>query len=599
MIIDEKTSDLNISLLKKKKSLEGNQTLKFLQDNPWSAGVKNNSTILAKIKKIDLDNKKVTLDTGLKADANIPLQEFGEMNLQIGQLLEINYYFDGKQTEYSYSKAVKKNEISNLETLFLEKKIIFGTYHNKSKSGYLIDLGKQINGLLPYSSLPEGLELKTPGEKVPVRIIRFDKDNKSIPTIILSMPKPEEMIVSGKIKNIEEGQLIVELSNNDQISFPLPEDFQGKIGSQVRMKQGPQALELLPMEPAIEIKKNTIVKGQVVGITPGVGAFVRIAKNIDGFLHISETSWGVKTRDLPLIGKELEFLVLSVERNEKNVQKPNIQLSLKRVKNNLFEEFSDQISKINDFITKYTSDKEKEVIYNNYKDYVEVPVELSNKLSISDRGDIIISGEVTGSFFDRNKNSNFIIMDIYKGLDGLISFEDLVWEYSKSRAVFNDLQSKANTGYIIKAKLFNPEKIASLEQSREQIFLGIKQLQDHPIDIMLKKHAIGSTITGKISYVGDDHILIDNEEYKPLAAVRRSDYSKEYLLYKSKNYNINDEVSAKVKGADYKRNILMASIKDYEQECDELALKKYAEVKSSISVSDLFSQASSKITKDN
>ena len=70
-----------------------------------------------------------------------------------------------------------------------------------------------------------------------------------------------------------------------------------------------------------ELAEGAKVKGKVVVIAD-YGAFVEIAPGVEGLLHVSEMSWSQHLRsaqDFLSVGDEIECVLLSIDREEKNV----------------------------------------------------------------------------------------------------------------------------------------------------------------------------------------------------------------------------------------------------------------------------------------
>lgn len=255
----------------------------------------------------------------------------------------------------------KKREIIN--NIVENKDIIEGVVKKITSYGMFVDVGG-VDGLVHYSEIsykgpvnPD--KLYKEGDKVPVKVIKYDENKKHLSlSIKAAMPDPwdeiKDSLVEGDViqvtvSNIEHYGAFVDLGNDiegflhiSEISWDKniknPKDFinegQNLEVEVIEINTDERRLrvslkKLLP-QPFEEFKNKfkigDVVKGVVTSLTQ-FGAFVKIDV-VEGLLHNEDASWerSEKCKDLFKVGDEIEVKIIKIdEENEK------ISLSLKEL----------------------------------------------------------------------------------------------------------------------------------------------------------------------------------------------------------------------------------------------------------------------------
>lgn len=184
------------------------------------------------------------------------------------------------------SRAEARNEMFSQISI---GQILEGTVKNITDYGAFVDLGN-MDGLLhvtdiSWSKINHPSEVLTVGQKVKVKIIKYDEDKKRVS---LGMKQLEENPWDGLDKR-----------------YPI----------------------------------GTKMKGKVTSIAD-YGIFVELESGIEGLVHVSEISWAkpaVSPRKLAKEGDEVEFVILDID-----VEKHRISLGMKQCTENIWQKLSEK-----------------------------------------------------------------------------------------------------------------------------------------------------------------------------------------------------------------------------------------------------------------
>ena len=228
-----------------------------------------------------------------------------------------------------------------------------GEVKNITEYGAFIDLGG-IDGLLHKSDMSWGTlnhpsEMLNIGDKVKVKVIKFDPENERIslglkqlvphPWEHVEIKYPEGSKVSGKVVSVQRFGAFVELEPGVEGLVHVSEmswtkkimDARKvlKVGDNIdaivlevdkdnhRISLGMRQMEPNPwlyIEDHYPI--GSVITRPIKSLTP-FGAFVEIEDGIDGLIHISDISWTKRIyhpREVFRKGQEVEAVVLSIDR---------------------------------------------------------------------------------------------------------------------------------------------------------------------------------------------------------------------------------------------------------------------------------------------
>lgn len=235
--------------------------------------------------------------------------------------------------------------------------IIEGVVKKITTYGMFVDVGG-VDGLVHYSEISykgpvNPSTLFKEGDKVPVKVLSYDKEKKHLSLSIKeAMPDPWlELAESGLamgdvikvvVNNIEPYGAFVDLGNDiegflhiSEISWDKniqnPKDFINEgdeidvevIEIDTEKRKLRVSLKNLLEKPFDEFKKNykvgDVVKGSVVTITK-FGAFIKIG-TVEGLLRNEDVSWdrNETCKDLLKVGDEIEVKITSIDTKEDKV----------------------------------------------------------------------------------------------------------------------------------------------------------------------------------------------------------------------------------------------------------------------------------------
>ena len=411
---------------------------------------------------LSIVNDTVVVDVGLKSEGRIPLKEFhspGEdHNVKIGD--EFDVYLEkleNKEGEalLSRERARKEESWSQLEKMQDKKQEIMGVITGRVKGGFAVD----INGAVAF----------LPGSQVDLKPIKDISPllNKSQPMVILKMDKLRGNIVvsrralleesrkadrskllsdisegdklKGNVKNITDYGVFVDLGGLDglvhvtdlsweRVNHPS-EMFQ--IGQEIevmvtkydtennRISLGIKQLTDDPWHNVEEkYKVGNKIKSKITSIAD-YGAFMELAKGVEGLIHTSEMSWvnkNVNPNSILEVGQEVEVLILEVDNSKRRIS-----LGLKQCTENPWKDFA-------------KGRKSGDTVEGKIK-------------NITDFG---------------------LFVELTDELDGLIHLSDLSWEDNGENEI-----KKYNVGDNVKFK------ILEIDVNKERVSLGIKQLSEN------------------------------------------------------------------------------------------------------------------------
>ncbi|MDA3062235.1 MULTISPECIES: 30S ribosomal protein S1 [unclassified Campylobacter] len=243
-----------------------------------------------------------------------------------------------------------------IEKIVATEGVIEGTVKKITTYGMFVDVGG-VDGLVHYSEISykgpvNPSSLYKDGDKVPVKVVKYDSDKKHLSlSIKAAMPDPWNEIkdslevgdtIRVKISNIEPYGAFVDLGNDiegflhiSEISWDKniknPKDFISE-GEEIDV----EVVEINPDERRLRVslknllpkpfdeflakyKVGDVVKGAITTIT-NFGAFVRI-DGVEGLLHNEDASWdrNERCKNLFKIGDKLEVKIIKIDNDTQKI----------------------------------------------------------------------------------------------------------------------------------------------------------------------------------------------------------------------------------------------------------------------------------------
>lgn len=247
------------------------------------------------------------------------------------------------------------------------------------------------------------------------------------------------------------------------------------------------------------IQEGMIVKGIVKNITD-YGAFVDLG-GVDGLLHVTDISWGrVKhPEEVINVGDELNVKVMKFD-----PEKERVSLGLKQTMENPWETIEDTY---------------------------------------------IIGNKVKGKVVSIKEYGVFLELED-GGLEGLIHISELSWN-----------QKLKHPSEVVELDDQLECQVLEIDKENQRISLGLKQLQDNPLNVITDKYSVGTVLTGKVKSITNFGIFVDiGEEVDCLVHISDITWTtKDPDL--NELYTVGDEVQAKLTSIDKDNQRVALSIK--------------------------------------
>ena len=340
-------------------------------------------------------------------------------------------------------------------------------------------------------------------------------------------------------------------------------------------------------------KVGDSIKG-VVKTLKDYGAFISLG-GIDGFLHKNEMSWGRVKNPAKFLAENdnVEVVILEIDKDTNKVA-----VGMKQLQNDPWDEAAKKypegssvkgtvvarkragyVVEIAEGIDGFVPNEEigwlkhtKSTL--NIKDMVEgrvIGYDNERKrviMSVKDLQDnpwttlkkehpegSVVKGTI------KNITDFGLFVDFGSFLDGLVRKNDVSW-----REEIADLNAVYKVGDTVEAKILN------IDEDKERISLGIKQLEANPWKEVTKLLPQGKAVEVKITAVNKQGLEVELPlEMKGIIAVNDLDPAKASVDM----YNVGDTVTATVIKADNKEKQVILSIKKYLQDSERRETKEY------------------------
>ncbi len=536
-----------------------------------NSNIKEKTIISGRV--ISIENDIVTIDVGLKSEGRVPLNEFSrpgqKTEINIGDETEVyveNVDNPNGETMLSREKAVKQKAWHELQDSFSNNKIVTGVPFNRVKGGMSVDL--------------DGVTAFLPGSQIDTRqIVKDTKEllNKPLELLILKMDKYRGNIVVSR-KAITESEL----------------------------KE--QRKELLD-----SIEEGSIIEGKVKNLTD-YGAFIDLG-GLDGLVHVTDISWTKinNPADVLELNQSLKVKVLKFDE-----ELSRLSLGIKQLSENPWDTVNDKI-KVNDKISAKViniSDSFVNIIINEVFDglislseltWLKKPSHPSKIVSINEEIEIKVleiddekkrlicslkqmrENPWTKLKDNYNINDSFdtevvnivdfgIFVKVQDEIDGMVHVSDLSWEEKECEAILKAYKK----GDKVKVKILD------INVEKERISLGIKHLNDDPLQEFLINHPVKSKVTGKIVEVEEKGLKVELDiSNKIYGNIKKIHLSKDKSEQKTERFAIGENVDSLIVSVDNKARTLNLSIKELEIQDEKEALSKYGSSDSGASLGDI------------
>jgi small subunit ribosomal protein S1 len=554
-------------ILKQNKSKSHEEFEKLLSQDLINRKFKEGEITTGVVSKVG--KKFIFIDLGLKSEGLIPIEEFKltkEIDtIKIGSKIDVLLEkIENKSGDVvvSREKARKAYSWKRMEKAFENKDEVKGMIISRCKGGFVVDVdsclcflpGSQVD-LKPLKSfdhlmkVPQVFECvkldKKRGNIVLSRRAVMEKIRDHDRDKIISKIK-EGDIVEGIIKNLTEWGAFIDLDGVDallhitdiswdRISKPaellsVSQSIKVKI---IKIEEGTKKISVgvkqLTEDPYMKAINNYEVGktySAVVTKVQDYGCFAKMDQGLEGLIHQSELSWtkkNVHPGKVLTTSQKIEVQVL-----DKDLEKRRLSLSYKNTLVNPWVKFTSDY-KVGDSI---------EGIVKNITDY---------------------------ALFISIKNSE---------LDGMIHYKDLNWSEQDSELT----NYKKNQS--IKCK------ILEVDQDKEKIRLGIKQLENDPFEFFMSKK-ISDVVTAIVESTSNNGINVYVGNKNHLILIKKNQLAKEHENQRISRFAKGDKCDCAIVGLDKEKRKVDLSIKALEEKQSKDAVKKYGSTDSGALLGDI------------
>ncbi len=375
------------------------------------------------------------------------------------------------------SKLISADEVQDLSP----GSIVKGRVSAFNGDDFVVELGLKSEGILERNEFDDPESVKI-GDEVQVLLEDIEGDSGQVKIskrkadrIInwdnIMKTKKENDPVSGKVTKKIKGGLLVDIGvpvflPASQVDIRRPGEISDWIGREIeavilkideerrnivisRRKLIEQQREELKKKTLATIEVGQLVKGVVKNIAD-FGAFIDLG-GVDGLLHITDMSWGRVNHpsDVVKIDQEIEVKVLSIDK-----EKEKIALGLKQKEPSPWENIE----------AKYPVGTIHEAEVVNIMSY--------------------------GAF-----------CKLEEGVEGLVHISEMSWTKR-----INHPSEVVTQGQRVMVK------VLEINKEKQEISLGMKQVEENPWERVAEKYPPGSVVEGKVRNIANYGAFVEIEE---------------------------------------------------------------------------------------
>lgn len=523
---------------------------------------------LVKATIIDIRSDRVIVNAGLKSEGIIPLQEFKNEEIHVGDDIEVVIGTPDNgfgETRLSHEKAKRATAWVTLEKLHKADEVVTGKITERVKGGFTVEVGS-VRAFLP-GSLVDVKPMRDPGylegKELEFKIIKMDQKRSNVvvsrravmeaETSAERQARLEELQegqeITGIVKNITDYGAFVDLGGIDGLLHITDMAWKRvkhpgelvNVGDELKVKvlkfdreknRLSLGLKQLGEDPWANIARRypqaARVFGNVTNITD-YGCFVQLEEGVEGLVHMSELDWtnkNVRPNKVVQSGEEVEVVVLDIDEERRRIS-----LGIKQCKANPWQEFADKHQKDEKIIGKIRS--------------------------ITDFGMFIgLEGQI----------------------DGLVHMSDISWSDSGEEAIRQ--YKKGDQVETI---------ILAIDPERERISLGIKQLESDPFGEHLESLDRNAVIKATVKEVGSKEAIVQLTD-NITGQLRIDDYSYDHVKNLRDELKVDDEIDVKIINIDNKTRQIQVSHKILEKVPDENGRRTVGEISSKTTLGDLLKE---------
>ncbi|UPA17655.1 30S ribosomal protein S1 [Borrelia puertoricensis] len=495
----------------------------------------------------------VLVDIGYKSEGFIRIDEF-ETIPSIGDKLDAIVTKVGGELGLvlSVAKLDSLNLQDKIDEYISNRKVLKGKILVELSSGYKVQINENVIGFMPsYLSskfrdekLKRGLVVefyviqadKTDGLRLILDRRTLEREREFLKKKELVSSYNEGDIVDGVVERITDYSAIIKVKNlvlgilhKRNIAFNRVENIEDfiRVGDKLRLKIIKLNVNSVKMELSLKALKTnpwdsieskykveSIVKGKVVKILP-FGAVVELDSEISGFIHISNFSWVrvIKSpQELVKVGQIVEVKILEIDKENQKIS-----LGIKQVNENPW----------NNLVQRCAVGK-------------------------------VVQGVV------KNITKTGAFVSIEEGIDAYISKFDISWIDEVNPEEYFKLGSSISG------------KVIEFDAKKQNIKLGIKQLEENPWDDFSKSYKKGDTLEVEIVEKKSKgvQVRVYGKIMGFISKIQLGD-TKESSLETFENLNIGDKLKVIITNIDFKNRLVLLSYRAYKEQKSSEEISSY------------------------
>ena len=501
--------------------------------------------------------KYIFVDMGLKSEGAIPIEEFKlskEINkIEVGSKIDVLLEkIENKHGDVvvSREKARRASSWKKMEKSFEKQEEVQGVIISRCKGGFIVDVesclcflpGSQVD-LKPLKRFDHLMKIpqkflcvkldKKRGNIVLSRRAIMEKIRDNDREKIISKIK-EGDVVQGIVKNLTDWGAFIDLNGVDAL-LHITDISWGRINKPAELLSIGQSIKAkiikiddatkkislgvkqLTDDPYVKVINNYDI-GKIYPATitkvQDYGCFAKLEDGLEGLIHQSELSWTKKNIHPGKVlstSQKIEVQVL-----EKDTEKRRLSLSYKNTLMNPWEKFE--------------------------KDY-----------KINDQGEGVVKNITDFALFISISNSELV---------GMIHYKDISWN-----------EKDSELGNYKKNQLVK-FKILEINQEKEKIRLGIKQLADDPFEFFMNKK-VSDVVTVIVDSSSNAGIEVYTGNKNQLITIKKNQLAKESENARPSRFAKGDKIDALITELDSEKRKFTLSIKALEEKQTKEAVKKY------------------------
>lgn len=451
-------------------------------------------------------NTDVIVNIGFKSDGMISLNEFRDMDVKIGDEIEVMVVEKEDRNGHlhlSRKMARAARAWGQIVEFYKTGEIVTGNITSKTKGGLIVDV--------------HGLETFLPGSQIDVKpVTDYDqyvgktmdfkvvKINEQIRNAVVSHKALIEsdmeaqrsviigqlekgQILEGTVKNVTDFGAFIDLGGVDGLLY-ITDISWGRINHPTEVLSNGQKLNVVVLDfddekkrislglkqltphpwdnLSEEIVEGSTVTGKVVNIED-YGAFLEILPGVEGLVHVSEITWSsqpINAKEFFKMGDEYQAKVVTLDKSERKMS-----LSIKQLTEDPWET-------------------------------------IENKYPLDSRHNGVV----------KNLTPYGVFVELETGIGGMIHISDLSWIKR-----YNHPSEFTKVGENIEVV------IMGIDKDNRKLSLGHKQVEDDPWNTFESVFPIGSIHEGTVIKKDDKGATVQLqyglEGYAPIRQLRKED----------------------------------------------------------------------------